>query len=229
MSSQRGISLIELMVALTIALFLLLGVGVMFISMRHTFIDRQALSALQNNERIAMTILAASIQGAGYYPSSIPPASPATPPAWSVGQPLSGTAGGTSPDTLSTSFISPATGSTNNQGCSAAPVANTAYTDVFSIGAATSTYPNTLICTEQYGTVTTVIPLITGVTGMSVLYGIDPAGLGLSEYVDASGVTNWATVKSVGITLVFSNPLASEPGQPATVSVTRVATYMNRL
>lgn len=225
MSSQRGISLIELMVALTIALFLLLGVGVMFISMRHTFIDRQALSALQNNERVAMTILAANIQGAGYYPSSIPPASPATPPAWTVGQPLSGTAGGTSPDTLSTSFISPATGSTNNQGCSATPVASTTYTDVFSIGAATSTYPNTLICTENG----TAIPLITGVTGMSVLYGIDPTGLGLSEYVDASGVTNWANVKSVGITLVFSNPLASEPGQPATVSVTRVATYMNRL
>ncbi|MDR3393179.1 MAG: PilW family protein [Sulfuriferula sp.] len=223
MKAQHGVSLVELMVAVTIGLFLVLGLGTMFYSMRQTFIARQALSALQDSERMAMTFLAAGIQGAGYYPNALTMNTATQFPAsgsFAAGQSVSGTTGGAAnTDTLSVRFVTPLTGVSNTQGCSASLLANTSYTDVYSVTG------GNLVCTENG----TAIPLVAGVSGMSVLYGVDTTGNGsVTEYQLANTVT-WPQVKTVSITLLFNNPLSGQSGQPQTVSFTRVVPYMNGL
>jgi type IV pilus assembly protein PilW len=236
MSAQRGVGIVELMVAITIGMFLVLGLGTMFYSMRQTFTARQGLSALQDSERMAMTFLGASIQGAGFYPNVLTTNTatqfPAVTGSFFAGQSIFGTTGATAnTDTLSVRFVTPLTGTTNVQGCSAALVASTAttpaaYTDVFSVAG------GNLVCTETVTTTastTTTIPLVAGVAGMTVLYGVDTTGNGsVTQYLTASAVT-WSQVKTVNITMLFNNPLSGQAGQPATVSVTRVVPYMNGL
>jgi type IV pilus assembly protein PilW len=222
MKNQRGVSLVELMVAMVIGMFLVLGLGTMFVSMRQTFIARQGLSSLQDSERMAMTFLGAGIQGAGFYPMANPPAVttqfPAVTNSFASGQSIFGTVGAANTDTLSVRFVTAAVG-TNVQGCSTGLAASTAVTDVFSVAG------GNLVCTENGA----VNNLVAGVAGMSVLYGVDTAGSGsVTQYVDANSVT-WSQVKTVSITLVFNNPLSGQAGQPATINVTRVVPYMNGL
>ena len=229
-----------MMVATTIGLFLILGIGAIFFSMRQTSIARQGLSDLQNNERMAMTFLGAGIQGAGFYPIYNPFTTTTAVAAFLVsgsflaGQSIVGTGTGagygvSSPlgtDTLSVRFKTPLSSAPGAviQGCATGLTPNTLYTDVFSVQTLSGT--PTLVCTENG----TAVPLIAGVQGMSVLYGVDPtSSKSVTSYVPATGVTNWALVKTVSITLQFTNPLAGQPGQSATVNFTRTIPYMNRL
>jgi hypothetical protein len=41
-------------------------------------------------------------------------------------------------------------------------------------------------------------------------------------------VTDWSKVLSVKIQLTFTNPMANQPGQPATIQFTRVVDVMNK-
>lgn len=238
MRTQRGFSLIEMMVALTIGLFLILGLGTVFYSMRQTSIAMQGLSALQDGERMSMAFLGASIQGAGYFPNPLTTTAatqfPLTAPFVTNGQSITGTGNGSgygaaSPvgtDTLSVRFVTPLAGAII-QGCSTGMPANTLYTDTFSIQAVNG--KPVLACSENGGA---AIPLVAGVQGMSVLYGVVDAATGgssVTEYLAATAVTNWAAVKTVSITLQFTNPLAGQPGQPATVAFTRTIPYMDGL
>jgi type IV pilus assembly protein PilW len=65
---QRGFSLIELSVSIIIALFLLAGLTTLVMHTRNASTTQSQLEQLQENERIAMTILANVIQEAGYFP-----------------------------------------------------------------------------------------------------------------------------------------------------------------
>lgn len=237
MKTQRGLSLVELMVSITIGLLLLLGLGTIFVSMKQTSTLRQGLSALQNNERMAMMFLETSIHTAGYYPNPVSGVAPANP--------LSGTGTGVGTDTLSVRFVAEnAAGMTSSQGCSATLNPGDSYTDTFSVPTAGANAGN-LTCLENDGGPTAVAPtqvtLITGLSGMNVLYGVDPTCTGsVTEYLTAAQVTasEWvgvcpspygAQLKTVNITLTFTNPLAGQSGQPATISIAKTTLYMNGL
>jgi len=224
MKTQHGVGLIELMVAITIALFLLLGLGTIFVAMRQTSSARQGLSSLQDSERMAMSFLGNDIQGAGYYPNPLVatpaanfPAVTSTLYSFAGGQIVTGTSGSTpGTDTLTVRFI----GSPGIQGCASATVSGVPYVDTFSVSA------NVLNCNENQ----TSVALVSGVTGMTVLYGEDTTGNGsVTEYVPASGVTSWASVKTVNVKLAFTNPLAGQPGQLATVKFARTVAVMSGL
>ncbi|MFH1818241.1 MAG: PilW family protein [Pseudomonadota bacterium] len=233
---ERGLSLVELMVALTIGLFLLLGLGTMFSAMRQTSNARNGLSALQDSERMAMVFLGSAVQGAGSFPiGSSPnfntailefPVAAASPPdpSYIAGQSIRGTTGATpGTDILSVRFRSnpAATGVGAIQGCSSSITANNVlYTNTFRVS------NGNLVCTQN-GTDT---PMVSGVAGMTVLYGVDPGNTGsVTAYVTASSVTNWSAVKTVNITLQFTNPLAGQPGQPATVNFSRTIAVMSAI
>lgn len=64
--SQRGFSLIELMIAMVIGLILLLGVSQVFLSSRQTFTTNEAMTKLQENGRFALEFIATSARQAGY-------------------------------------------------------------------------------------------------------------------------------------------------------------------
>src|ERR1700679_1526483 len=65
---QSGFTLVELSVATLIGLFLLGGLLTLVQDMRRTFGNQNQLGQLQDNERLAMTIITDVIQSAGYFP-----------------------------------------------------------------------------------------------------------------------------------------------------------------
>jgi type IV pilus assembly protein PilW len=66
MYKQRGLSLIELMISITIGLILMTGVVQLFLSSRVTFATQQAMSRVQETGRLAMDFMAQDIRMAGY-------------------------------------------------------------------------------------------------------------------------------------------------------------------
>lgn len=66
MLKQRGLSLIELMIAITLGLILLTGVMQVFLSSKNVFSSQQALSRVQETGRMAVEFLSRDIRMAGF-------------------------------------------------------------------------------------------------------------------------------------------------------------------
>ena len=64
---QKGLSLIELMISVTIGLILAAGIMQIFISNKQTYRLQEGLSRLQENGRFAIELLAKDLRMAGYY------------------------------------------------------------------------------------------------------------------------------------------------------------------
>ena len=224
---QSGIGLVEIMVSMVIALFLLLGIGTIFITTRSTYGDQQGLSTLQDNERLAMFMLTNVIQIGGYFPDPLTTTAvaslPVTAPYVVAGQAVSGTEGGAAPDTVRVRFMTASgDGIENCNGGTNSTGANVIYNNVFDISG------NTLRCAVNGGNPQ---PLVTGVSDMQVLYGVDTTNSGsATQYFQASAVPNWNNVKSVRIQLTFVNPLAGQTGQPNTLPpFVKIVPVMNKL
>lgn len=65
-SSQLGLSLVELMVAMLIGMFLILGVTQIFIANETTYIFQQSQVGNQENSRFTLTVLEQELSKAGY-------------------------------------------------------------------------------------------------------------------------------------------------------------------
>ena len=61
--------MIEIMISLSIALFLMTGLFSLFLSTKQNSVAQSALSQLQDDQRMAMNLLAIIIQQAGYFPN----------------------------------------------------------------------------------------------------------------------------------------------------------------
>ena len=229
MRTQRGIGLVEMMVAITIGMLLVLGLGTVFVSVKQTSNLRQLLSVFQNNERMASMFLNTSIRNAGFYPNPLLPNPFLVSGSFTTaGQSIVGTGTGTAgTDTLSVRFVADPVNTQAAQGCSAQLIVNHLYTDVFSVA------NGYLTCTETDNTAASApvtVNLVAGLTGMNVVYGVDTTSSGsVTEYLpgDSVGSAYWiSNVRTAQITLLFNNPLAGQPGQAATVSLTQTIPYM---
>jgi type IV pilus assembly protein PilW len=69
--AQHGYSMIELVVALTIGVFLVMGLFTVFQSQRQGSAEATGLAELEDEERLAMTILTDIIQSGGYFPDPV--------------------------------------------------------------------------------------------------------------------------------------------------------------
>jgi type IV pilus assembly protein PilW len=69
-SAERGYTLVEVMVAITISVFLLMGLFSVLQQTRQTSGRQSAIAQLQDDERVAMTVLTDIIQQAGYVPEA---------------------------------------------------------------------------------------------------------------------------------------------------------------
>lgn len=221
---QRGMGMVELLVAMVIGLFMLAGMFTIFYSSRQTWSAQQGLAGLQDNERLAMTLIANVIQPAGYFPdpltrnvlAALPVASPFT----VAGQAIVGStdAGG---DRLAVRFVSaPGDGLLNCLGRSNTGSTNATWVNQFQVDAG----KQQLQCTlngQTHG-------LVSGVTAMHLLYGVDTDGDGSADrYLAAANVADWSAVRSVRITLDFANPLAGQAGQPQTLAFARTVALMS--
>lgn len=243
--SQRGMTLVELLVALTIGLFLIAGLMTLLGAMKNTNTSQTGLSQLQDSERIALTLMTDVIQQSGYYPSPLVNTAAGSFPTnatfLTAGQYVFGTGLGTAAapgDTIVVRYnTAGGDGILNCLGGTSAVAAT--FTNTFSVvGTNLKCKVDTLIA----GTTTTVGPttIVAGVTSLNVYYGVQTnPGSGTTSadtYLDATSVTGgpyWTSVKSVQVTLAFTNPLAGLPGQTGTakanVSITRVIPVMATL
>jgi type IV pilus assembly protein PilW len=236
---QKGFTMIELLVALSIGLFLLGGLLTLVQDNRRTFSSQNQMSMLQDNERMAMTMMTDVIQAAGYFPNpSLYTASSWLPAAGALaqGQAMTGTYSAAAPgDTITARYATNSgDGILNCSGGSNASGGVLSYTNAFSV------VNGQLICTMN-GTVYPLVGAATGtpnqisVTQLSVLYGVNSAGNGnnVDSYMTAAQVTangDWNNVISMQITLTFTNPLfVVGQGQPLTIAFQRDIGVMNKV
>jgi type IV pilus assembly protein PilW len=239
--NHRGFSLVELMVSIAVALFLVGGVVSMLANTRHTYKDQSQLSQLQDDQRLAMTLIANVVQSAGYYPDPILMTATTefkAGPVIFTGQSLSFAADGqyitgatnttAAGDTLVVRFETSGTGSDNVIDCTGhqwtgkAVIVNTLTLDA----------NNNLLCAINGQT---PIQLVNGVTNIQVWYGLKTDFSVDNNQVDTYVPTadmqsaDWPNVISLRLTLTFKNPLYKEAGQTSqTLDFTRVVTVMNR-
>jgi type IV pilus assembly protein PilW len=224
---QYGLSLVELLVALTVGLFLIAGVLTLMAGLKKTYTTQMQLTQLQDSERLAMTMLTDVIQSAGYYTNpqiNTSSVLPANPPFAVAGQALTGTSQPAGPDTISVQFATaPGDGIINCQGGSnVASPAPFVYVNTFSVNPGPQ---NQLQCQLNGGA---QVPLVNNLQNMMIWYGVNTSG-GPScsdSYLRASEVTagnNWTNVCSVMVQLTFTNPLNAA----APVQFTRVIVLQN--
>lgn len=229
---QRGLSLVELMVAVAIGLFMLSGFAASFVGVKRSFVAQDRLAALQDNERLALGLLAATVQAAGYHPDPFnQPAAVALPQAttgfgnFTPGQGLVGTGSAEATDSLTTRYVT-APGQTladcagrRNETGAPQLVVNT-----YTVGA-----DQTLRCSIDGGA--TSIALVNHVQSLSVLYGAAVDGDHVDRYLPADEITAanlWERVRSARITVRFVNPYAGTPGEPTTIDWMQHVNLMNR-
>ena len=255
-SKQQGYTLIELMVALLIALFLLAGLVTLEQGMRRTYGNQGDLAQLQDKERFALTVINQIIQEAGFFPNPLTGTAtssfPSTAAFPTAGTAIFGVRSGAVPhDTISIRFNtgpsdtpSGGGGFVNSVNMDCLGLTNTTgilatSNNIFRVsgGAASA-----LQCSNNGGNSYTT--LVDGVTDMEVLYGVktQPGTTNnIDSYMLASDVTKgpfWANVTSVKIRLTFVNPLAvpagqtqpvsTIPGQRQFITITRIVDLMQR-
>jgi type IV pilus assembly protein PilW len=234
---QRGLTLIELLVSMAIAVFLLGGLLTIVGNTRRTFGAQNLMAQLQDNQRLTMTLIGDVIQEAGYFPDPTTNVSAAVLPVVAgtfptAGQSITGTYAAATPgDSITVRFATaPNDGVINCIGGTNKTAVNPlVYVNAFSIDAS-----GNLICKLTANGVTTQATLVSGIQNLRVLYGVitNPAlGNGaVDTYLraDQMTATNWTNVVSVQVTVTFVNPLAGQPGQPATIPFQRVVGVMNR-
>lgn len=244
---QRGLSLISLLVALTIGVLLLAGLFDLWLQTRNTFNAQDSLAQLQESERNALTLMGNVVQSGGYYPlaDNYSTTQPIPNPLlnqktafiagtfggvnFTTAQFISGTGAAGENSTISVRFMGGVLeGANKTLDClgqvqpDQAQVTNTYQIDAN--GNLTCSVSSTL-----KGATTNTGPqiIVSGISSMDILYGVDPLNTGsATQYMYGANVTKsnyWAYVRSVKIQLTFKNPLAGQPGQPATMPpITRI-------
>jgi type IV pilus assembly protein PilW len=226
--TQQGLSLIELMVAVAISLLMMSSFIVSLLNMKTTFVTQDALAQLQDNERLAVTILTNTVHAAGYVADPknnlasdifVANTGYGTYGSFGAQQYLSGTAGSVgNPESFSVRFmwtngIIDCTGQTSTTGA--------LRINTFTINAA-----NELVCSTDGGA--TWLPIISNVSAMNVLYGVATGGgSNVTRYVASGDMSAalWPNVKTMRITLQMMNPFANA----ATFDSVQTISLLNQL
>jgi type IV pilus assembly protein PilW len=247
---QAGFTLVELSVALVIALFLLSGLFMMEQSTRKTSTQQTQLAQLEDSERLAMTIMTDVIQETGFFSrpnvytaATALPSATAAPPVFTAGQGLYGVTNG-GQDTVYVQYMSEGPLQDNMILCNGQQTPNTApnpgiaYINQFNVNAT-----GQLLCTVSTNVAGTLTPLanmpvvlVEGVKDLTILYGVATTGTNgnsVDTYMTAAQVAaaanGWAGVSSVKVKIRFANPLYPQPGQTQQyITFERVIGIMNR-
>ena len=240
---QRGLSLIELMVAIVITLFMVTAVMVVLLGMRNSFVAQGAMAHLQESERQAFTLLTASLRQAGYYTNPIgltaAQALPALqrPPngtivaSMTAGQPLfsSGNGGtGNNSDNIEVRYLT----GTSDGVANCLGNTNPSTTSTLMVFDYWFISNNQLVCYDnQAGKYW--VALVDNVNTMNITFGTDTRGTGnVDAYLspDAVGTAQlWSKVHTVRISLTFLDPSKSTASNPQKLpySITQVINLPN--
>lgn len=252
LNRQRGMTLIEILVALAVTSFLLIGLFTVVQTMLLVSNNQTSLAQLQDNERLAMTRLGDVIQQTGYFTGQLTTTSAAALPAATVtvasqamtfaaSQAIWGShvASPAPQDTITVRYYTGPLDSLINCDGSTSPAVGVVY-NTFAISG------GTLVCyvSKTVAGVTTpgtAVQLVSGIQDMVIQYGVNTSGASgnpVDSYITANNMTaaNWANVISVRVTLVLNNPLYNAngpfskqyPQQNPYLQISRVIGVMNR-
>jgi len=243
---QHGFSLIELSIAILIALFLIGGVIVVEQGVHQSYQDDSGFAQLEDEERFAMTIVTEAVESAGYYPNPTSYAAnsnvlmsetTSTPQSVSIpfagGQSIVGIYQGSAPnDSIATRFVAGSVASVDLCTGSATTSGVEYQTYLYVSTSGSQSYLYCELATAG-SWASSPVQLVSGIKNMQIMYGISASGSeNVETYMFASDVTTkgyWPDVSSVKVTLTLANPIAAEAGQPQTVQFTRVISVMGRM
>lgn len=248
LNGQRGFSLIELSIAILIALFLIGGVLVAEQGVHRSYQDDSGFAQLEDEERFAMTLITQVVESAGYFPdpTHYNPPNPSNPGGsanvllaettttstgvsipFAGGQSLFGAYQASSPnDSVAARFVAGPAASVDL--CTGSPTTSGVEYSTFLYVANGSDGKPYLWC--DLATAGTwnpnAVQLVSGITNMQIMYGVNTSGVAsvsnVQTYMYASDVTTggyWPDVSSVKVTLTLTNPIASEAGQQSNQTV----------
>ncbi len=245
---QGGFTLLELMIALMIGLFLVGALLIVVQDNKRAFTSQNQLARLQDLERLAMTILTDAIQQNGYFTDPTTYTATSLFPSSGSNFPLAGqTLNGFSNYSAGADTILIRRGAVAGDGiidgCTGTTYTGTITTigANFYIPAASTGNGGQIWCGENsqyYMVVGDIAGFVTRnpiqVTNMTFLYGVNSTGASTSvdTYKTAAqmATADWLNVISVQITLSFTNPLYTAPGlgQPQTITFSRVVDIMRQ-
>jgi len=241
----QGFTLVELMVTVAIALFLLGGLLTIVQNVRKTYTNQQGLAQLQDTQRFAMGVITDIVQQAGYFPDPMgttPDTALLAAGPYQSGQAFFGTLG--PPDSVSVRLVLRkinvgvtdgilCDGSTNWGGV------DTLYTNTFTVLPPAGNVPGQLQCSVNGAAPRTIV---NGVENMTILFGVKRTGTSdynVDTYLTAAQMVNngsggpnggndWENISAVRVKLTFTNPMKGQPGQPLTLTFERVIQVMGR-
>ena len=194
-SSQAGVTLLELMIALSLGLLLLTGIGTIFVGSNQTYRVQEQNARVQESGRYALDIVGRSLRQAGFWEMPVNPT--ALKSAFS-GTPISGTNGASgASDTVTVQYD----GVDGDQDCENTGVsgATVVITDAIRLVGAD------LEC-DGIDSGSVFQPLVSNVEDLQIQYGVDTdadAYQSANQYVDAGSVTNWNNVVSVRVCVLI--------------------------
>jgi type IV pilus assembly protein PilW len=224
--AQHGFTLIELMITVAIALFLLGGLVTILQNVRGAYNNQQSLAQLADQQRFAMTVLTDVIQAGGYFPDPVvwqPTTALPLAGAYAAGQAFTGTHPAGAPDSIGVRYrtgngdgVILCDGSSNI----ALPPGSQLYTNVFTVVPPAGAVPGQLRCTLTVGAaVGAPVALVNGVQNLLVYYGVKrdftTNDYNVDTYLtaDQMSANDWSNLSSVRVILTFNNPLWGQPGQ----------------
>ena len=203
---QRGMSLIEVMVAMTIGLIILAALGYFFISSNQINRSTDDVSRMQENGRNALELMGRAIRQAGYRVD--------VDKAFS-GAALAGVDGASgATDSITVQYDAQEGGDVD---CTGSAVASGLVTAVFAISG------NALTCNNG----TTTVTVVDNIEDMQISYAIDAAKDGTidSAYIDSPTAAQLGQVAAVRVTLLtkgFNANVAANKTQTLTYNGTSV-------
>ena len=231
---QSGLTLMELLVSVVMALFMAGALMIIFVTLNRDFNNQDQVTQLEDSERSVRAQLTGTLQHAGYYPSpqsnSPTLALPVGQVDWGInnwvsplaaGQSVSGfgdgTGTGVNSDRISVRFqTADQDGLLNCNGTSNQSGSPLTYINTFALND-----KNQLTCSLNNQP---ALVLADNVARMTILYGTDFASRGVVDtYMNASAVTTgnlWPRVLSVMIRINFLDTTRSKPGAPVALAVT---------
>lgn len=189
MPHQRGMSLVEVMIAMVISLVVLTGIIELFMGSRDTYRLQSGMSRMQENARFASELLTREISTAGYDDDNYLPDVPFIAADTKDG-------GTNVSDSFTVSYLT-------DTDCQGATVAEAMHTFTYSVNAGGLS----LQCSFDKGTPVT---LIDGVDNMQVMYGEDVEVAGERDgvpdrYVNANDVADWSAIATVRVALLLNS------------------------
>ena len=229
---QSGFTLIELMIAITMALFLIAGVLGLVISMSRSFRTEDQLTQTQETERFMLSVLNNTIHPAGYFvdpvgtpvatalPASTVATADGTP--YAAAQSISGTGSGSgtgaASDTINVRFQSAAgDGLMNCQGDTNTTAGTVVWSSSFAVNA-----QNQLTCAVSTNGAAppagTPLVLVDNVYKLKAMYCVDTDADGNADtYLTAAQVTTaglWSSVVSVQLTITLVDLINNTAANP---------------